>query len=352
MSGGVDSSVAALMLVEQGHDVFGLTMRLWPRGAEDGGPTVCCGPEPAVAAGRVASDLAFPHHVVSMAGSFEDSVVAPFVSEYARGRTPNPCVRCNALIKFGELLDLARGLGADVLATGHHAIARKDPSGRPVLARSPDAVKDQSYFLHRLTREQLERVVFPVGGLSKDDVRGLARERGLHVADRVESQDVCFVPRGGLGGFLRERVPDAMRPGLIVDLRGNVLGEHSGIAMYTVGQRGGLGLSRPSRSYVVAIDAVRNAVIVGDDLDLFSDSLTAADPHWISGEAPARVFGSAAKVRSTAEAAPCEVEVKADSVSVRFEERQRALTPGQAVVFYDGDVVLGGAVIERAGPPA
>lgn len=351
MSGGVDSSVAALMLLEQGHHVFGLTMRLWPCAEDDAGPRACCGPESLRAAERVAADLGVSHHVVSMQRRFDEAVVADFVSEYARGRTPNPCVRCNSLIKFGELLGLARGLGADALATGHHAIVRRDHQERPLLARSPEVSKDQSYFLYALTPEQLSRAVFPVGGLTKEEVRERAREAGLHVADRAESQDVCFVPRGGLASFLRDRAPESMRAGSIVDREGRVLGEHAGVAMYTVGQRSGLGLSRPTPSYVVAVDALKNLVIVGDDSDLFADSLTAGDPSWIAGEPPGRAFRAAARVRSTAVPAPCTVDVTSVDVRVRFDEPQRAVTPGQAVVLYDGDVVLGGATIDGVGPP-
>jgi tRNA-specific 2-thiouridylase len=349
MSGGVDSSVAALLLLEQGHDVFGLTMRLWPCDADDAGPRSCCGPDSLRAAERVAADLGIGHHVVSMQRSFEKNVVADFIAEYARGRTPNPCVRCNSLIKFGELLSVARGVGADALATGHHAIVRRGEDGVATLACSPSAGKDQSYFLYRLTQEQLESTLFPIGGLSKDEVRALARGAGLHVAERAESQDVCFVPEGGLAGFLRERAPGSMMPGRIVDVSGNVLGEHRGVAVYTVGQRSGLGLSRPRPTYVVSVDPVRHEVVVGDDEDLWSHSLEASDPAWVAGGPPGRSFRARARVRSTAEAVSCSVDVSEGRLGVLFDEPQRAITPGQAVVLYDGDVVLGGATIEQSG---
>ncbi len=352
MSGGVDSSVAALLLLRQGHDVFGLTMRLCSYDADDADPRNCCGPDSLKAAERVATDLGIDHHVVSMQSRFEEAVVADFVAEYARGRTPNPCVRCNSLIKFGELLSIARDVGADALATGHHAIVRRGEDGAPMLASSPSAGKDQSYFLYRLTREQLERTLFPVGGLAKEEVRSLAREAGLHVADRAESQDVCFVREGGLAGFLRQRAPDSMTPGRIVDVEGNVLGRHSGVAVYTVGQRSGLGLSRPRPTYVVSVDPAGREIVVGDDEDLWSDSLEASGPTWTAGRPPGRSFRARAKVRSTAEAATCSVEAAEDGLHVVFDEPQRAMTPGQAVVLYDGDVVLGGATIERSGAVA
>lgn len=349
MSGGVDSSVAALMLLQEGHDVFGLTMRLWACGDDTPeGPRVCCGPESVRSAARVASELGVSHHVVSLRDVFEDEVVARFVSGYAGGRTPNPCVACNEAVKFGEFLARARGLGADALATGHHAIVRRDLLGGPFLARPRDDDKDQTYFLYRMTRDTLDHVFFPVGELTKDEVRARARESGLHVADRAESQDVCFVPAGDLETFLRERAPGAVRPGPILDAEGNVLGEHRGIGLYTVGQRSGLGLSRPRPTYVVGIDIERNAVVVGDDDALVADLLVGGDAHWISGEAPGREFRATAKVRSTARPSPCSVTLDDYGFSVLFDEPQRALAPGQAVVFYDGDIVLGGGTMERA----
>ncbi|MFH1501554.1 MAG: tRNA 2-thiouridine(34) synthase MnmA [Candidatus Eisenbacteria bacterium] len=347
MSGGVDSSVAALMLLEQGHDVFGLTMRLWSCGDDEEGPKVCCGPESVRSAARVASTLGITHHALSMHRSFEDAVVSHFVAEYGAGRTPNPCVRCNELMKFEELLARARGLGADALATGHHARVRRGASGAPELWRALDADKDQTYFLYRVTREQLDHVLFPVGELQKDDVRARAREAGLAVADRAESQDVCFVPGGDLETFLRERAPHAVRPGAIVDREGTVIGEHRGFGLYTVGQRKGLALSRPRPAYVLAVNPEANTVVVGDDEDLLSQSLEAHDAHWIPGEAPGTEFRADAKVRSTAAAAPCSVRVDGDRVAVLFDAPQRALAPGQSVVLYRGDAVLGGATIAR-----
>ncbi len=350
MSGGVDSSVAALMLLEQGHDVFGRTRRLWPCDETDEGPRACCGPESVRTASRVATELGISHHMLSMHRFFEDAVVSHFVSEYACGRTPNPCVRCNEFIKFNELLSSARGLGADALATGHHARIRRDALGAPSLVRARDADKDQTYFLYKMTREELDHVLFPVGGKTKEEVRKLARESALAAADRTESQDVCFVPGGDLEAFLRERAPDAVRPGPIVDRDGVVLGEHRGFGLYTIGQRSGLGLSRPRPTYVLAVNPGTNTVVVGDDEDLLSGNLEARDAHWILGAAPGAEFRAEAKVRSTAAGAPCAVEVDGDRILVRFDAPQRALAPGQAVVFYDGDVVLGGATIWAAGP--
>jgi tRNA-specific 2-thiouridylase len=349
MSGGVDSSVAALLLLEQGHDVFGLTMRLWPCGAREG-PKSCCGPESVRSAERVALGLGITHHALELYRSFEDAVVSHFTAEYASGRTPNPCVRCNELIKFGELLTRARGLGADALATGHHARVVRGQSAAPSLRLARDVDKDQTYFLYRMTGEVLERVLFPVGELTKPEVRAAARRAALPVADRGESQDVCFVPGGDMESFLRERAPEAVRPGPIVDRDGVVVGRHRGVGLYTIGQRSGLGLSRPRPTYVLAVNPETNTVVVGDEEDLHSDHLLARDAHWIPGAAPGASFRAGAKVRSTAPISPCSVEVAGDAIRVRFDAAQRAPAPGQAVVLYDGDVVLGGGTIAREGP--
>ncbi len=346
MSGGVDSSVAAYMLKRQGHEVLGLTMKIWTCD-EDApvDPRVCCGPAAISDARRVAEEIGIRHYVVGMRGVFEELVIDHFVAEYARGRTPNPCVRCNRYVKFEPLLAKADALGATHLATGHHAIVESGPDGRFALRRAKDARKDQTYFLYSMTPDQLARVLMPIGRLTKDEVRALAREAGLPVADRPESQDVCFVPGGDIGELIAERLPSALEPGPIEDLDGRVLGEHRGIARYTIGQRSGLGLARPRPAYVVRIDRPRNVVVVSDDEDLFADSLTADELSWIAGEPPAAEFRTSAKVRYAARPAPAAVEVVGDEARVSFDEPERALAPGQAVVFYDGDRVLGGGTI-------
>lgn len=351
MSGGVDSSVAAHILKARGHDVFGLTMKVWPCGrGDEGDPRVCCGPAAVRDAERVAGALAIRHYTIELARRFEDAVVEYFLSEYARGRTPNPCARCNRLVKFETLLNKARSLGARCLATGHHAVVRADPaSGLSSLARGSDREKDQSYFLYGLAQSELSHAIMPVGEMTKDEVRAAAAQAGLHVAGRPESQDVCFVPGGDLEAFLRERRPDALEPGPIVDLDGTVLGEHGGIALYTVGQRSGLGLSRPSPAYVVRIVAEENTIVVGDEGDLYSSRLTARDLSWIAGRPPGRSFRAQAKIRYAGEPAACRVDLSEGEARVTFDEHRRAIAPGQAVVFYDGDTVLGGGTIES--PP-
>jgi len=347
MSGGVDSSVAAHVLRSRGHEVVGLTMKTWPCGSDDQvGARVCCGPAAVRDAERVARELGVRHYTIPTERRFEEAVIEPFVSEYASGRTPNPCARCNRLVKFDVLLKKAVSLGARYLATGHHAIVREGaPSGARTLARGADRGKDQTYFLYSMTQWQLARVLMPVGGLTKEGVREIAKRAGLHVADRPESQDACFVPRGDIEAFLRERCPDAVRPGPIVDLEGTVLGRHRGIALYTVGQRSGLGLSRPAATYVVRIAAHENTIVVGGERDLYGRELRARDLNWIAGSPPGESFRATAKIRYAAEPASCTVLVVGSESVVSFDEPQRAIAPGQAVVFYEGDVVLGGGTI-------
>ena len=350
LSGGVDSSVAALVLREQGHDVLGVTMDAWSDSDVDGRGSVpgLSGCRAAVSdARRVAEALGIPHRVLPVRQAFERDVVGHFAFEYASGRTPNPCIRCNTLIKFGELLAAARALGVDRLATGHHALVRETPGGR-VLARAVDKAKDQTYFLFRLTRSELENVEMPVGNLPKARVREMARGAGLDTAERPESQDVCFIAGGGVERFLRERAPAAVEAGPIVDARGRTVGGHRGVGLYTVGQRSGLGLSRPRPTYVVRIDAEANAIVVGDEEDLYAKALTARDLSWVAGDAPGDVFRAQGKIRYAAPAAPCTVHLSGAEARVDFDEPQRAVAPGQAVVLYDGDVVLGGGTIETS----
>jgi tRNA-specific 2-thiouridylase len=348
MSGGVDSSVAALMLAREGHDVVGVTMDITPtdtpRGSCEEEAPNCSGAAATRDARRVAAELGVPHEVLPMRHAFERAVIEHFVSEYARGRTPNPCVRCNQLVKFRGLIAAAEAMGVHRLATGHHAVVRETPCGS-VLARAADSTKDQTYFLFRLTRRDLDRVVMPVGQLTKARVRELARGAGLHVAERPESQDACFVPGGDVEQFLRERAPGATKPGPILDMNGRALGEHRGIGLYTVGQRSGLGLSRSKPGYVVRIDASRNEIVVGDEEDLHSDSLVADEFNWVAGSAPCGEFRALAKIRYASPPAACTVRLHDGGARVVFDEPQRAIAPGQAVVLYDGDVVLGGGTI-------
>lgn len=352
MSGGVDSSVAAALLVEQGHEVIGVTMQVWPdlgpeEEARRGG---CCSLGAVNDARLVADALGIPYYVVNLREEFERAVVDYFVAEYAAGRTPNPCIACNRYVKFDALLAKALELGCDYVATGHYARVDQDPAtGRRRLRKSADPHKDQTYALYSLTQEQLAHVLFPVGGMTKAEVRRLAARRRLVVAAKPDSQEICFVVDGDHGALVAARAPEAARPGPVYDVDGRLLGTHRGLAYYTVGQRRGLGLPGPHPWYVVAVDAARNALIVGRRDDLLFPGLVAADVNWVAVarlEAPRRLW---ARIRYRSPEVPATVFPLPDGrIEVRFDEPQRAVTPGQAVVLYDGDVLVGGGVIERA----
>jgi len=348
MSGGVDSSVAAALLVEQGYDVVGITMRLWTEDRPDL-PQVnrtCCGVEAIDDAQAVAQVLGIPYYVLNFERSFQAHVVDYFVGEYVRGRTPNPCLACNQHVKFDHLLERATALGADFLATGHYArVDRRD--GRYRLLRGVDPSKDQSYFLYTLGQDELRRTLMPAGHYTKAAVRALAQRFGLPVADKPDSQEICFIPDNDYRRFVAERVtPD---PGDIVDLEGRVAGRHRGLAGYTVGQRHGLGLGGPARTYVVALDAAANQVVVGPEVALMSRTAVVEALHWVDGpaELPRAVE---AKIRYKAPASPAVMLRDGERTLVRFGEPQRAMTPGQAMVFYRGDEVLGGGRIAPAEP--
>ena len=342
VSGGVDSSVAALLLKEQGHEVVGITMCLGVA-AEQGGHTKCCGPQEIEDARRVCRMLDIPHCVMDFAADLEEHIVRPFVEEYRKGRTPNPCVACNRFIKFGTLLDKVTAMGFDFLATGHYASVRKE-GGLPVLARSREARKDQTYFLHAIPRETLERIRFPLADLSKGEVRRIARENNLPVSDKQESQDICFIPEAGYGMFLRSRSIE-VKPGDFVDRQGAVLGRHKGFALYTLGQRARLGGLSGDPLYVLAIDAVRNRVVIGEKADLFAAGLIAEQVNLLVDRLPVRAV---AKIRYAHRGAGCRVAYDGALLRVAFDEPQEAITPGQCVVLYDGDIVLGGGVIREA----
>lgn len=347
MSGGVDSSVAAALLIGRGFDVIGLTMVVSPivepsgRGVE---------PETISAAASNAAALGIPHHTVDFRERFERGVIDAFCRDYARGRTPNPCVLCNAAVKFGWLRDAAASLGADRLATGHHARAGFDAQrARTVLRAGRDRGKDQSYFLYGIAPEALPCILFPVGELTKAEVVAAAARRGLPAARRPESQEICFIPDDDYARFLEPRVPQAFEPGPIVSLGGRRLGRHGGIARFTVGQRGGLGVSAAQPLYVVRIEADTRTVVVGEAADVWSKALRASRARWLSIDPPGGPFEAAAKIRARHEAAAARIiPLGGDEVRVEFGRPQRAIAPGQAVVFYDGDVVLGGATIEAA----
>lgn len=340
VSGGVDSSVAALLLKEAGYDVTGVTMCLGIR--EDGDRTRCCGLDAIDDAKHICDQLKIPHFVFDYASEMEERVINKFVAEYSRGRTPNPCIDCNRYLKFGTLLSKTRGIGFDYLATGHYARIEKRQDTWQLL-RPKDKAKDQTYFLYPIKAEDLASILFPLGSLTKEEVRVLAKKAGLHVAEKAESQDICFVTQGDYRIFFQQRKV-GIAGGDIVDMTGNVLGKHKGIIYYTIGQRGGLGISAKTPLYVVEIDAAGNRVVVGEKKDLYSTGLIAGDTNFLADELPAEIE---AKIRYRKKPAPCIVEKESDKLRVVFKEAQESVTPGQSVVFYADDEVLGGGVIEE-----
>lgn len=351
MSGGVDSSVAAALLIEHGYEVIGITMSLFsmPGGNRDPeDPGSRCGWKAAEDARAVASSLGIPHYIADFRKVFDETVVADFCREYARGRTPNPCIRCNEKIKFGLFLREAETLGAGLIATGHHARIEKDlRTRRYLLKKGRDAVKDQSYFLYRMGRHQLSRTLMPVGGLTKQQVREKARAMGLPVAENAESQEICFIPGNDYPRFLESRVPEAFKPGPILDVQGRILGEHPGILHFTVGQRRGMGIAAANPLYVLSIDPASNSIVVGPNEELYGKALTASRLNYVSADAFEAPTAVKAKIRyKHAEAKAVVIPEGEGRVRVEFEKAQRAVTPGQAVVFYAGDTVLGGGTID------
>jgi tRNA-uridine 2-sulfurtransferase len=352
MSGGVDSSVAAALLVERGFDVIGVTMRVWPgANAADGAQRfgACCGSEAVDDARRVARTLGIPYYVLNMEAEFARTVVDRFAEAYRRGRTPVPCVACNAELKFGSLLARAQAWEAQAVATGHYArVTRDAATGRHLLWRGKDSRKDQSDFLWPLTQSQLAAAYFPIGDLDKSDVRAYARGLGLVTADKPESQEICFVPDDDYRGFLRRRDPSLFTPGPIVNTDGGVLGTHPGVAAYTIGQRKGLGLATATPLYVVDIDPDANRLTVGAPAALERDRLVATDVNFIACETPHEPLRVQARIRHSHRPAAATVQVRVDGAAdVVFDEPQRAITPGQSVVWYRDDLVVGGGVISR-----
>ena len=354
MSGGVDSSVAAALLTQEGYQVIGASMQIWPSnkqtGEEDkfGG---CCGLGAIEDAKRVAYKLSIPHYVMNFRDIFAQKVIANFCREYSLGRTPNPCIGCNQYIKFGVLLDRAKGLSAALMATGHYARVEEDEaSGRYLLKKGLDQRKDQSYMLYSLTQEQLRHTRLPIGNFTKEQVREIARELALPVAAKPESQEICFIPDDDYPKFLKEYVPQAVMPGPVLDEQGNILGEHRGILFYTIGQRKGLGISAKEPLYVIAIEPERNTIVVGSKQRVYGNELVASRLNWIALTELKQPITAKAKIRYLHQAAEAEISpLDEDQVYVKFKEPQMAITPGQAIVFYDGDIVIGGGIIEHSG---
>jgi tRNA-specific 2-thiouridylase len=356
MSGGVDSSVAALLLKRAGHDVLGVFLRLGPDaaaaagGLARGSHRACCSVEDSRDASLVASRLGIPYYSLNYEGEFR-RIIDEFVEEYHRGRTPNPCARCNQWLKFGSLRGAARALGCDAVATGHYARIERDGAGRARLLRGRDAAKDQSYFLFLMPRESLAATMFPVGGLAKGEVRALARDAGLPVSEKPESQEICFVPNDDYREVLRARSPERLRPGRFLDLSGRILGEHAGHQNFTIGQRRGIGIALGKPHYVVGIDAAAGTVTLGEREALRRTEADVSGVEWTSIDAPAagREVRVEAQIRHRHRARPATVSVTGAGTAVlRFDEPEEAVTPGQAAVFYDGEVLLGGGWIDAA----
>lgn len=349
MSGGVDSSVAAALLVEQGWEVIGFTMRLLPEQEDALGTRACCDAAGIEDARRVARALGIRHYVLDAREPFAQLVIEPFCDAYVEGRTPNPCVRCNRYLKFGLLLRRAREIGAEKLATGHYArVSYEEARGRWVIRRGVEEAKDQSYALFALTQEQLAAALLPLGEMTKVQVRARARELGLPVAEKVESQQVCFVSGQSYADFVRGRRPGAARPGPIVDAAGRQLGRHPGLLHYTVGQRHGLRLAGRGPRYVVSLQPDSNRLVVGGPGELLAGGLTMRAINYVGlAELPPGGLDLEVKIRATAPLAPARVWAGGDEVHVRFTRPQRAVAPGQAAVCYEGDVLALGGTIAR-----
>lgn len=362
MSGGVDSSAAAALLKEQGHELVGFTMQLWNQrrgiSVDENGdplPSRCCSLDDVYDARRVAGVLDIPFYVLNLEQEFEKSVVEPFVQSYLDGETPIPCVACNSRLKFASLDKMAQSLGCDKVATGHYARVEFDESmNRYRLFRGKNHWKDQSYFLWELTQDQLSRAYFPLGEMIKSEVRDIARAAELSIADKEESQEICFVPDGNYSGFIdrylehENRLDDMPKEGDIVDAEGNKVGEHGGIHRYTIGQRRGLGIANEKPLYVVQIERLKNQIVVGEQEALESTEFTARGVNWVAFETPSEPVRAEVKVRYRHDPANATIHPLPDArVRIIFDEPQRAITPGQATIFYRADEVVGGGWIER-----
>ena len=348
MSGGVDSSATAALLLEQGYEVVGVTLKLWPQDCVSRAEDKCCGPQAVTDARSVCDRLGVPYYLIDEAAEFQNKVIQYFADEYRAGRTPNPCVMCNQNLKFGTLLTRARQLGAEYIATGHFARLEKSPEGRTLLKKGRDARKDQSYFLFSLRQDQLAHSLFPLGDKTKADTREVARHCSLKTADKEESMEICFVPDKDYGKFLQQANLAQKHRGDIVDLHGRVLGQHDGIEFYTIGQRKGLGLSSPKPLYVIELDADNNRVVVGDESALDRDEFFVERCNWIPFDEPPASLEVSAKIRYNHPGTAATITPTGNGgAKVRLHVPQRAITPGQACVFYQDDLVVGGGWITR-----
>lgn len=348
MSGGVDSSAAAALLLDQGYDVVGVTLKLWPQDCVNRAEDKCCGPQAVMDARSVCARLGIPYYLIDEAALFQQKVIQYFADEYRAGRTPNPCVMCNQHLKFGVLLDRARQLGCDAIATGHFARIERTSEGRYLLRRGRDLRKDQSYFLFSLRQDQLARSLFPLGEMTKADTRDVARNCELRTADKEESMEICFVPDRDYGKFLEQSHLVARHRGEIVDTCGAVLGHHEGIEFYTIGQRRGLGISSSRPLYVIGLEPDQNRVVVGDESALTGAECRLAHCRWIPWDQPPASFECTARIRYNHPGVPATVIPGPDGkAKVTLHEPARAITPGQACVLYQEDLVLGGGWIER-----
>ncbi len=348
MSGGVDSSATAALLLEQGYEVIGITLKLWPQDCISRAEDKCCGPQAVMDARAVCHKLGIPYYLIDEAAEFQKHVIQYFGDEYKAGRTPNPCVMCNQNLKFGRLIQRADQLGARYIATGHFARLEKDEAtGRTLLKRGRDPRKDQSYFLFSLKQDQLTRALFPLGEKTKTDTRDVARQRQLKTADKQESMEICFVPDNDYGKFLIQAKLAQPHRGEIVDREGRVLGHHNGIEFYTIGQRKGLGISSPKPLYVLALEPASNRVVVGDDpIALERDEFVASNCNWIPFDGPQGPMEATVKIRYNHPGTPATITpISSSQTKVRLHTPQRAITPGQAAVFYQEDLVVGGGWI-------
>jgi len=351
MSGGVDSSVAAALLKDRGFEVIGITMQIRERSFDWGG---CCGIDSIEDAKRVAYKLEIPHYVLNFRDIFKEKVIADFCEEYKEGRTPNPCIRCNKYIKFDALAKKAKELSADYIATGHYARIQRTESrgqradGRYALKKGLDAKKDQSYVLYTMTQKQLKHTLMPLGSFTKDRVREIAKEKDLSVANKPESQEICFIPDNNYGEFVKKCAPEEIKPGPIVNKEGKVIGEHRGIIFYTIGQRKGMGIADKDPLYVIAIDKKNNAIKAGKKEELYADELIASNVNFINIEKLETPIKVEAKIRYLHQPSQATViPLNEDKVKVKFDSPQLAITPGQAVVFYNEEEVIGGGTINK-----